>query len=108
MILVFSESNHSIATNSNISRFVVYLMGHFTAFQKIVEKLPLAILKAHTQTPIFGGSSLKVHTHTPILARSGQEPAVESADSITESADSTTDSILIGRLPVLNMFILIF
>ena len=40
---------------------------------------------------------LKACTHTLILARSGQESAVE-------SADSTTDSIIIGRHSILNMF----
>ena len=39
-----------------------------------------------------------------ILARSGQESEVKSPDSITESADSTTDSIIIDRLSVSNMF----
>ena len=32
------------------------------------------------------------------------ESVVESADSIPESADSTTDFVIVGRLPVLNMF----
>ena len=46
----------------------------------------------------------KAHTHTPILARSGLEAAVELANSITESVDSTTDSVIISRLSLLNMF----
>ena len=44
---------------------------------------------------------LKARTHTPILARFGQESAVESAGSIPESDDSTTDFVIVGRLPVL-------
>ena len=49
---------------------------------------------------------LKARTNTPILARSGQELVVESANSITKTADliSTTDSVIIGRLSESNMF----
>ena len=39
-----------------------------------------------------------------ILARSGQQSAAESANSIPESPDSTTDFVIVNRLPVLNMF----
>ena len=46
--------------------------------------------KAHTHTPIFGGSAVK--------------SAIESVDSITESADSTTDSVIVSQLSVLYMF----
>ena len=42
-------------------------------------------LKAH----IFGGSAVK--------------SAIESADSIAESADSTTDSVIVSRLTLLNI-----
>ena len=44
--------------------------------------------------------SLKAHTHTPTFAGS----LLESANSSPESADSTTDFMTVGRLPVLNMF----
>ena len=43
----------------------------------------------------------------PILAGSGQESVVELAGSTTESDDSTTDFKIIGRLSVLNMFIIL-
>ena len=39
-----------------------------------------------------------------ILARFSQESAIELADSITKLANSTTDSLIIGRPSVLNMF----
>ena len=35
-----------------------------------------------------------------ILARLG----LKSAGSMTETVDSTTDSVIVGRLPLLNMF----
>ena len=49
---------------------------------------------------------LKARTNTPILARSGQESVVESANSISETANliSTSDSVIIGRLSESNMF----
>ena len=50
----------------------------------------LDIVKAHAHRPIFKG----------IIAKS----AVESADSILESADSTTDFTIVGRLSISNMF----
>ena len=48
--------------------------------------------------------SLKAHTHRPIFRGIIAELAVESADSIPESADSTTDFTIVGRLSVSNMF----
>ena len=39
-------------------------------------------------------------THWPIF----RGFAAESVDSIPESADSTIDFVIVGRLPVLNMF----
>ena len=47
---------------------------------------------------------LKARTHRPILKRFAAESAVESADSIPESADSTTDFTIAGRLSISNMF----
>ena len=47
---------------------------------------------------------LKAHTHRPILNGFAVESAVESADSIPESADSTTDFTVVGRLSLSNMF----
>ena len=40
----------------------------------------------------------------PILKGFLAESAVESADSIPESADYITDSVRVGRLPQSNMF----
>ena len=42
--------------------------------------------------------ALKAHTHTLILARLilGQEMVVKSADSVEESANSATDSVIVG------------
>ena len=42
--------------------------------------------------------------HTPILARLGPESVVKSADSSTESAYSATDSVIVGQLPLSNIF----
>ena len=42
--------------------------------------------------------------HWPIFRRFSAESAVESADFIPESADYTTDSVIVDRLPVSNMF----
>ena len=47
---------------------------------------------------------IKACTYRPIFRGLAAESAVESADSIPESADSTTDFVIVGRLPVLNMF----
>ena len=49
-------------------------------------------------------SRLKAHTHRPIFRGIIAESAVESADSIPESADSTTDFTIVGRLSISNMF----
>ena len=38
------------------------------------------------------------------MERLEAESAVESANFTAESADSTTDSVIVGRLPLLNMF----
>ena len=43
-------------------------------------------------------------TYTPILARLGPESVVKSVDSSTEAADSATDSVIVGRLSVSNIF----
>ena len=40
----------------------------------------------------------------PIFRGFPAELAVESANSILESADSTKDSVIVGRLSILNMF----
>ena len=47
---------------------------------------------------------LKARTHRPIFKRFATESVVESADSLPESADSTTDFTKVGRLPLSNMF----
>ena len=39
-----------------------------------------------------------------ILTPIQQKSALELANSSPESADSTTDFVIVGRLPVLNMF----
>ena len=54
-----------------------------------------------SQSLIF---TLKARTHRPILRGFEAESAVESADFIPESADSTTDFTLVGRLSISNMF----
>ena len=46
----------------------------------------------------------KARTHRQIFRGLVAESALESADSSPESADSTTDSVIVGRLHVLNMF----
>ena len=45
----------------------------------------------------------KASTHTPTFGELAIESAVESADSSLESADSTTDFVIVGRLPVSDM-----
>ena len=47
--------------------------------------------------------NVKARTHRPILRGLAAGSAVESADSIPESADSTTDSVIVSRLPLSNM-----
>ena len=74
------------------------ITSHFNENQQSGEKdpqgpkcLPVCSLKAHTHKPIFRG----------FLA----ESAVESADSTAaESADSSTDSLIVGRLSLSNIF----
>ena len=46
---------------------------------------------------------VKARTHRPIFRGFAAELAEESADSIPESADSTTDFVVVGRLPVLRI-----
>ena len=48
--------------------------------------------------------SLKARTHRPILRGFEAESAVESADSMPESADSTADFTIVSRLFISNMF----
>ena len=60
------------------------------------------MLENITVTSLLG--RIKTHTHMLILAGSELELAVESADSTTESAGCSTDSVIVGRLFVLNMF----
>ena len=48
--------------------------------------------------------TIKAHTHRLIFRGFAAESGVELAKSIPESADSTTDFVIIGQLPVLNMF----
>ena len=48
--------------------------------------------------------SIKDHTHRLILRGFSAESAVEWADSILESADSTIDFTIVGRLSISNMF----
>ena len=45
-----------------------------------------------------------VGTHRPIVRGLGAESAVELANSIPESDDYTTDSVILGRLSLSNMF----
>ena len=47
---------------------------------------------------------LKACTHWPIFTGSAAESVVELADSNPESVDFTTDFVIDGRLPVLNLF----
>ena len=47
---------------------------------------------------------LKVHTHRPIFRGFVAESAVESAVSFPEMAYYTTDLVIVGRLPLSNMF----
>ena len=47
---------------------------------------------------------LKACTHRPILWGFEAESVVESAASLPESADSTTDFSIVGRLSISNMF----
>ena len=53
---------------------------------------------------VFQSKSLYARTHRPIFRGFAAELAVESADSKIESADSTTDSVIVGRLSILNTF----
>ena len=46
-------------------------------------------------------SNIKAHTHRPIFREIAAESVVESADS---GIDSTTDSVIVGHLSILNMF----
>ena len=48
--------------------------------------------------------ALKAHTHRPIFRGFVVESAVELADSIPALAVYTTDSVIVGRLPLSNMF----
>ena len=57
--------------------------GSFHAIQEDFGKPASCYLKGPYPHTDFRRIVVKVRTNTPILARSGQEPAVESADSIT-------------------------
>ena len=48
--------------------------------------------------------AIEARTHRLILRGFVADSAVESADSIPESADSTTDFTIVGRLSISNMF----
>ena len=47
---------------------------------------------------------VKARTRTPIHAGSALESTFESADPTPETADSSTDFLRVGQLPILNMF----
>ena len=47
---------------------------------------------------------LKAHTHRPTFTGSAAESVVESANSAAEAADNTTNSVIVGRLSLSNMF----
>ena len=47
--------------------------------------------------------TIKARTHRPIFRGFAAESVVESAVSIPELADYTTHSVIVGRLPLLNM-----
>ena len=69
-----------------------YLLCGWSGIDHFRQILPWSILliKACTQRPIFTGSTAEL--------------VVESGDSNPESADSNTGFVIVGRLPVLNMF----
>ena len=46
----------------------------------------------------------EAHIHRPIFRGFVAESAVDSFDSIPESADYTTDSVIVGRLPLSYIF----
>ena len=48
--------------------------------------------------------TFKARTFTPTFGESVVESAVETADSSPELADSTADFVIVGRLPVSNIF----
>ena len=48
--------------------------------------------------------TVKAHTHRPIFRGFVAESVVELADPIPESADYTTNSVIVSRLPLSNMF----
>ena len=48
--------------------------------------------------------TLEAHTHTLIVGGSAVQSAKELADFTAESVDSTTDSVIVYRLYLLNMF----
>ena len=48
--------------------------------------------------------TVKGHTHRPIFRGLAAGSAVKSAGSRIELADSTADSVIVGRLSLLNMF----
>ena len=48
--------------------------------------------------------TVKARTHRPIFRGLAAESTVKSANSIPQSTDSTTHFVIVGRLPVLNMF----
>ena len=52
------------------------------------------VLRSYREHP--GVGRLKARTHRPIFRGFVAESAVESADSIPESADSTTDCVIVG------------
>ena len=60
-------------------------------------------IKVDTQTKVFP-NTLKACTHRPIFRGLAAESAVsKSADSIPDWANSTTDSVIVGRLFLLNI-----
>ena len=48
--------------------------------------------------------NLKTHTHTPICRGLVLESAIKSADSNAKLADSSTNFVIVGRPPILNIF----
>ena len=83
---------------------VIELSKYMLIRSNIAELVTYFKVLTHYTTHSHRQHTFKARTHRPILMGFVAESGVESADSIPESADSTTDFTIVGRLSISNMF----
>ena len=59
---------------------------------------------SHFLIMVIHSRTVKACTHRQLFTESAVKSVIESADAIPESTDYTINSVIVGRLPLSNMF----